>query len=70
MAGLDLIGHAEVFDDPHAKKILWRSDWECFFYGPDDPEYRILKFHSETLRIFLRLPDLGFEKVTMPIKDL
>ena len=70
MSGLDLTGRIEVFDDPHAKKILWRDEWNCFFYGPDDPEYRILKFHTESLRLFLHLPDLGFEKINMSIKDL
>jgi general stress protein 26 len=70
MAGLDLIGRIEVSSDPHVRKILWREDWECFFYGPDDPEYRILKFHTESLRLFIRLPDAGFEKVNMSIADL
>ena len=70
MAGLELIGYIEVINDPHTKKILWRDEWECFFYGKDDPEYRILKFHTETLRMFVRLPDEGFVKIKMSIKDL
>ena len=70
MSGADLIGRIEVFDDPHAKKVLWRSEWECFFEGADDPEYRILKFHTESLRMFVRRPDIGFEKVNVLIKDL
>jgi general stress protein 26 len=70
MAGLDLIGRVEIVNDPHAKKILWRDDWECFFYGQDDPEFRLLKFHTESFRMFIRLPDVGFEKINMAIKDL
>ena len=70
MSGVDLIGRIEVFEDPRAKKILWRNEWECFFYGADDPEYRLLKFHTESLRMFVRCPDIGFEKVNMLIKDL
>ena len=70
ISGLDLIGRIEVFDDPHARKILWRDEWNCFFYGPDDPEYRILKFHAESLRLFVHLPDVGFEKINMSVKDL
>jgi general stress protein 26 len=70
MAGLDLIGRVEILNDPHAKKILWRDEWNCFFFGPDDPEYRLLKFHTESFRLFIRLPDVGFEKVNMAIKDL
>ena len=70
MEGLDLTGRIEVFEDSHAKKLLWRNEWECFFYGPDDPEYRILKFHAESLRLFVRLPDEGFAKVNMFVKDL
>jgi general stress protein 26 len=70
MAGLDLIGRVEVVNDPRAKKILWRDDWECFFYGLDDPEFRLLKFHTESFRLFVRLPDVGFEKINMAIKDL
>ena len=70
MAGVDLTGRIEVFDDHYAKKILWRNEWECFFYGQNDPEYRLLKFHTESLRMFLRLPEAGFENVNIAIKDL
>ena len=69
MSGVDLIGQIEVVNDPHAKNILWRNEWECFFYGADDPEYRLLKFHTELLRMFVRRPDVGFEKVNVSIKD-
>ena len=70
MSGADLIGKIEVVNDPHAKKILWRNEWECFFEDSDDPEYRLLKFHTESLRMFVRRPDIGFEKVNVSIKDL
>ena len=70
MSGVDLIGNIEIVDDPEAKKILWRNEWENFFYGPDDPEYRLLKLHAESLRLFIRLPDHGFEKINIAIKDL
>lgn len=69
--GVNLIGRVELFEDQQTKEILWHREWECYYpCGPEDEEYGLIKLHTERLRIFLHLSELGDQCINLRVEDM
>ena len=48
-----LRGRLEVITDARVKRENWYTGLESHFAGPDDPQYCVLRFHTETYTLFV-----------------
>ena len=47
------MGTIEILTDANIKKEMWFSPMEGQWSGPDDPEYCVLKFVTESYNLFV-----------------
>ncbi len=48
-----LLGTIEIVNDPDVKKAYWSKNFAAIYpQGPTSPDYTILRFHAEALKIF------------------
>ena len=51
--GVMLLGRMEVLTDPATKEMIWREGDTLYYpLGVTDPDYCVLKFTSETVRVY------------------
>ncbi len=48
-----ILGTAEVVEDPELKQEFWEEEWEDYWEGPDDPDYVLLKVRGERAEHYL-----------------
>ncbi len=51
--GITLRGTLELLTDPESKREHWYKWMENHFPGPDDPGYCVLRFRTETYKLFV-----------------
>ena len=60
--GVSLSGTMEVIDDPAVKRSFWITGDEMFYpHGIDSDDYVILKFTSETGRLYAQIQHFNFD---------
>ncbi|MCL2402345.1 MAG: pyridoxamine 5'-phosphate oxidase family protein [Oscillospiraceae bacterium] len=50
---ITLQGRLEILTDAESKHAHWYDGMGGHYSGPDDPEYCVLKFHTEKYRLFV-----------------
>jgi len=53
MYGITLRGRMEILTDAESKRENWYKGMENHFSGPDDPNFCVLKFHTEKYSLCL-----------------
>ena len=51
--GITLKGRLEILTDTQSKHDNWYDGLKNHYTGPDDPEYCVLKFHTEKYKLFI-----------------
>ena len=49
---ITLVGTVEILTDPAIKQEMWYEGLENHFKGMDDPDYCILRFHTQRYNLF------------------
>jgi general stress protein 26 len=55
---VSLMGSLEVLTDPASKRATWYDALGHHFSGPDDPEYCVLKFTTESYNLLIDWQEL------------
>jgi len=49
---ITLVGTLEILTDLETKKAMWQEPIKEYFSGPEDPEFCVLRFHTESYNLF------------------
>ena len=54
---ITLVGTLEILTDPDIKNEMWQEPMCEYFSGPNDPDYRVLRFNTERYSLFFASDD-------------